>query len=108
MTDRINEDRIQRIIRMEQTLDASSAAVSALTDALELYQEVLPALQELIEYYSSPLWREDYDADEDGLLPAGLKRGVLSEDAVYNLLCDRHQLITELKTILETDPEVKT
>ncbi|MBK6087256.1 DUF4298 domain-containing protein, partial [Ruminococcus difficilis] len=28
----------------------------------------------------------DFAADEAGLLPKGLKRGVLSEDGIYNLL----------------------
>lgn len=40
----------------------------------------------LDDYYTSGEWREDYEADESGLLPADLKRGVLSQDGVYNLL----------------------
>jgi len=45
-------------------------------------------LKILIDYYEGPLWREDFEADEAGKLPKDLKRGVLSEDAVYNLLTD--------------------
>ena len=33
-------------------------------------------------------WQEDYEADEAGKVPADLKRGVLSEDGLYNLLHD--------------------
>ena len=40
----------------------------------------------LEEYYTSGEWRGDYEADEAGLLPPDLKRGVLSQDGVYNLL----------------------
>ena len=42
----------------------------------------------LIQYYESEQWKTDYSADERGELPADLKRGVLSEDGVYNLLND--------------------
>ena len=98
----VNAERIERIIRMEQALDASNEAVSTLAAALDGYQEVLPSLLELTEYYSSPLWRSDFEADEAGKLPENLKRGVLSEDAVYDLLSDHHQLINALKSTLDT------
>lgn len=45
-------------------------------------------LRALTEYYDSGLWLSDYEADERGELPAELKRGVLSQDGVYNLLCE--------------------
>ena len=35
---------------------------------------------------------QDYDADCAGKLPPNLKRGVLSEDAVYNLLSEHERL----------------
>lgn len=43
-------------------------------------------LGELSEYYGSAAWKRDFAADEAGLLPQKLKRGVLSEDGIYNLL----------------------
>ncbi len=43
-------------------------------------------LRELSEYYGSAAWKRDFAADEAGLLPQKLKRGVLSEDGIYNLL----------------------
>lgn len=43
-------------------------------------------LGELSEYYGSASWKRDFAADEAGLLPQKLKRGVLSEDGIYNLL----------------------
>ena len=36
----------------------------------------------------SGAWLRDYEADEAGLLPPGFRRGVLSEDGLYNLLAD--------------------
>ncbi|MCR5844475.1 MAG: DUF4298 domain-containing protein [Oscillospiraceae bacterium] len=43
-------------------------------------------LRLLDAYYTSGEWREDYEADENGELPPDLKRGVLSQDALYDLL----------------------
>ena len=43
-------------------------------------------LKALSDYYSSPAWKRDFAADEAGLLPKDMKRGVLSEDGIYNLL----------------------
>ncbi|MBQ3516767.1 MAG: DUF4298 domain-containing protein, partial [Lachnospiraceae bacterium] len=47
-------------------------------------------------YYGSDIWRKDYEDDESGKLPADLKRGVLSEDAVYHLLTKYDMLNKEL------------
>ena len=43
-------------------------------------------LSELEAYYTSDAWKQDFASDEAGLLPEKLKRGVLSEDGIYNLL----------------------
>ena len=47
-------------------------------------------LKALSEYYGSPAWRRDLASDEAGLLPKDLKRGVLSEDGIYDLL-EKHE-----------------
>ena len=40
----------------------------------------------LAAYYESGLWLADYTLDEQGLLPRDLKRAVLSQDGLWNLL----------------------
>lgn len=50
------------------------------------YPELELYIQELDDYYTGPAWKEDLAADEAGMLPAGLRRGVLSEDGIYNVL----------------------
>ena len=92
--------RIERITEMERCLDASRAAVDRLAEAFDAYEAVLKDFFRLNDYYGSAAWVRDYEADEAGKLPAGLKRGVLSEDAVYDLLDDNHELaVRMLKTI---------
>lgn len=88
-------EQLERIKQMEDILDRSAAALAALSDGLEQYQAILPELQTLCEYYEGGLWMQDYDADCAGKLPPDLKRGVLSEDAVYDLLA-KHERLKEL------------
>ena len=50
-------------------------------------------MKDLEEYYLSYEWKKDFEADEEGLLPKDLKRGVLSEDGIYDLLEEYKELI---------------
>ena len=79
-------ERIERICRMEEKMDAVLAAAAELERALKNWEQVRPALEELAAYYDGELWLSDFRADEAGLLPEDLKRGVLSEDGLFNLL----------------------
>ena len=92
-------NQIERITYMEQILDETAEAVSSLSEALEKYSAVQEKLQELISYYSSEQWRQDFDDDSAGKIPSSLKRGVLSEDAVYNLLADVTRLENQMKKL---------
>ena len=92
-------DRIDRIKEMENHFDNASEAVKELSVALEKYAEAKESIKTLTRYYTSPLWVEDYEADENGLIPAELKRGVLSQDAVYNLLCENGGVLEALRKV---------
>lgn len=71
-------EAIDRIRKMEECFDA------LLNTADGRFSEELAGVLEA--YYTGGRWLRDYELDEKGLLPEGLKRGVLSEDGVYNLL----------------------
>ena len=92
--------QIERIQQMEQTLDAGAEAIRALSEALEQYLKVKPDLEVLFDYYSSPQWMQDFDDDAAGKLPHDLKRGVLSEDAVYDLLTERVAILQQMREIV--------
>ena len=51
-------------------------------------------ISELEAYYESVKWRKDFENDEAGLLPKNLKRGVLSEDRINDLL-DEYKEVSE-------------
>ncbi len=91
--------QMERIRRMEQYLDEASTAVAELFAALNRYADVQDKLQALADYYDGGAWLEDYEADEAGKLPKGLKRGVLSQDALYDLLSDHRELLLRMAEI---------
>ena len=85
-------EQTERIRQMEQRLDRASAAVIELSAALDKYAEAQESLAALNEYYGSDEWKQDFADDEAGRLPQNLKRGVLSEDAAWNVLADSSAL----------------
>ncbi len=76
------EIQIRRIKKYEGYLDE---AQQLLRDG-ESSGRLQHLIAELEAYYVSDEWKQDFAADETGLLPKNLKRGVLSEDGIYNLL----------------------
>ena len=87
---------------MEERLDRASQSVMKLSAALDEYAEAQEALRELEAYYGSEEWKQDFSADEAGRLPKNLKRGVLSEDAVWNLLEDSRDINRRLQQLSQT------
>lgn len=79
------DERIKRITEMEQRLNRILVWNAGNRTAKDTIQEDVRTLD---EYYKSPLWREDYEADEAGMIPKDLPRGILSEDGIYNALED--------------------
>ena len=73
---------------MELRMERAAKAVMELSVALDNYEAVQEDIATLESYYGSEAWKQDYTDDEAGLLPADLKRGVLSEDGIWNLLSD--------------------
>ena len=85
-------EQLERIKRMERLLAQAMQAVKALSEALDGYEAAQPAIRALEAYYGSREWKKDFTDDERGRLPKELERGVLSEDAIWNLLEDDRAL----------------
>ena len=84
--------RIDRIAHMEDLYDKSNEVIQNLETALEDFAHLRPDIAELEAYYDGGDWRKDFEADEAGKLPKDLKRGVLSEDGLWNLLEEYREL----------------
>lgn len=91
--------RIERISLMEDRYDEVTRVLAALEEAVDEYKDFKSELDALKDYMDSGQWKEDFEADEAGLVPADLKRGVLSEDSLYNLLHDADQIISHVKDV---------
>lgn len=98
-------DQMERIREMERRMERAGRALGELSAALENYRAVQEDLEILEDYLRSPRRREDLAADEAGLLPPTLRRGVLSEDGLYDLLKENDALRRELGRWPETETE---
>ena len=85
-------DRIERVAQMESILDEVLHAVENCPNAVREDVALNEKIDTLLHYYEGGLWLQDYEADEAGLLPRDLKRGVLAQDTLYDLLYDVDQL----------------
>lgn len=87
------EQQIKRIEQMESCLNDAKEAVKNVSKALEDFMEAQNKVIALENYYQGGCWRKDVEDDNAGLLPDYLKRGVLTEDAIYDLLTDNDELL---------------
>ena len=76
----------ERIRYMEQLLDYVREAQKVQDINDDKQERIQEAIHILSEYYGSDEWKQDFADDEAGLLPKDLKRGVLSEDGIWNVL----------------------
>ena len=86
----------ERIAKMEAILDRATAALDAVEQKSDEYERLQDDIRILDAYYSSESWKRDLALDEQGKLPRDLKRGVLSEDAIYNLLERNRELLEQM------------
>lgn len=80
--------RIERIMHMEKCFDELLEAQKLGIESIFTNNRLKKRYDTVKEYYENGLWLQDYEADEHGELPADLKRGVLSQDSLYDLLSE--------------------
>ncbi len=96
-------EQIERIQKMEERLVRASQVVMKLSAALDDYAGTLEDIRVLESYYGSEEWKKDFADDEDHRLPKDLKRGVLSEDAIWNMLEDNRAIMTRMEELLNEE-----
>ncbi len=85
-------NQYEHITRMEHILNTHTEKIAALQEALDFIEAHRAEYRDLIEYYYSAQREQDLADDAQGLIPAELHRGVLSEDAIYELMTDSYEL----------------
>ena len=99
-------EQIERITKMEEILDNSNALAQSLLQALSEFEENIPEYNLLVSYYESKEWKNDFEDDEKGIFPKDLKRGVLSEDGIYNLIEKNQEIYDLMEKILEIKNDI--
>ena len=79
----MDEKRIRRVREMET--------------ALNEWTDLGPSLERLVAYYSPPDGMRDSEDSNEGRFPEDLPQGVLSEDAVFDLLTQLYGLAGMVK-----------
>ena len=87
----------QHIYQMESILDKAIQKMDALEKNIAEYKEFQSEIHKLEVYYTSRQWKEDFAADVAGEYPDKLKRGVLSEDGIWNMLERNKELMDRIK-----------
>ena len=89
------EKEITRIIEMERLYDKVLKALCTFGKAAEDCKQIQDDVKKLEAYYTSGFWKKDFEMDERGEIPPGVKRGVLSEDGIYDML-ERNKKIMDI------------
>ena len=92
--------QIERIAYMESILQEAADIFGQFSPMLERYEAIQSQITALKAYYGSQEWRDDFASDAAGLLPPDLRRGVLSEDEVYDLLLLNRGLLAHMREIV--------
>lgn len=91
----------KHLFQMEAILDRAVQKMDALEHKIMEYEEFQEEIRILEGYYTSQQWKDDYAMDENGELPEKLKRGILSEDGIYNVLERNKELLKRIRGDLD-------
>ncbi|MBO6088919.1 MAG: DUF4298 domain-containing protein, partial [Lachnospiraceae bacterium] len=91
------QDPVSRIEYMEELYDRGLKLIKEANDNPLAFLSFQSEIEKLEQYYGDERWKNDFALDEQGKLPADLKRGVLSEDGLYNLLEQNKDVLEEVK-----------
>ena len=79
---------ISRITKMEKLFDDLKFSFEKSKEEFYKNKNLQRKLKVLTNYYENGKWLKDYQLDEENLLPKNLKRGILSQDGIYNFLSE--------------------
>ncbi|MBO4310383.1 MAG: DUF4298 domain-containing protein [Lachnospiraceae bacterium] len=105
-TEKKPENPTDRIVFMEEIFDRAKEVSANANENPTAFLDYQSEIEKLEEYYSDERWKKDFALDEQGMLPKGLKRGVLSEDGIYNLLEQNREVLETVRKKFSNDPKV--
>lgn len=89
------EQQFKHIKQMEHILNQMNELMETLRTTHAQWAEVQADYDALVSYYGSAQWHADNEAYDRGEIPKELPCGVLSEDAVFNLIAEQQAVAVE-------------
>jgi len=96
-------ESVNRIKDMEKRMRRARKVLKSMEYALDEWDLVNSDIKVLNKYLGSDEWKADLKADEEGLLPTKLRRGVLSEDGIWDLLVDHRVMMQRLFELIKNE-----
>ncbi|MBR6472429.1 MAG: type II 3-dehydroquinate dehydratase [Firmicutes bacterium] len=72
-----------RVRHMEEIMDRVAEAIANGSGRQGIEEDI-----KTLENYYETKWRADFEMDEEGVFPKEMKRGILSEDGLYDILTE--------------------
>ncbi|MEL3908118.1 MAG: DUF4298 domain-containing protein [Treponemataceae bacterium] len=88
--------KFKHISYFENILNEQIEIIEKVNKLLNKIKSSQKEYKKLTKYYYSEQRDDDLIADEKGEIPPSIKRGVLSEDGIYNLITDYQQTAIEM------------
>ena len=101
----IHQNPVNRIEYMEGLYDKGLKLIKDAEENPAAFLDFQSEIDELEEYMGES-WKDDFSLDEQGKLPADLKRGVLSEDGLFNLLEENRETLDILREKYKDNLEI--
>ncbi|MCZ6105537.1 DUF4298 domain-containing protein [Campylobacter ureolyticus] len=92
----LNEEKFAHITVFEKNLEFQIDTLDRLNKILKTLKKSLKEYQKLMDYYYGKQRNDDLEADRKGEIPTDLKRAVLSEDEIYNMMIDYRESAIEM------------
>ena len=102
----MNTSLIERVRAMEDDFNTVRDIMNEMEVAISNYESIQGRIEHLSSYLEDGQFLKDFEADERGELPHDMPRGVLSEDALYNLLEDVTEMRSRLKALVDSSTNV--
>ena len=84
------------IVELTKIYEDHKELTDKLADALKDFRYHQKELEKLEKYYYSEDFMRDYDASNKGEISSEINQGILTEDAIYDLLGDNYYMAREM------------
>lgn len=95
----MGEENIENIKLNEKSFNEVSQAIKNMSASLDDLEEQIIKYESLLNYYTSPDWKDDYNFSNTEEFPKDVPHGILSEDGFYNEIGNFRELAIRMLKI---------